>query len=291
MFMVFYFLLRENWKRFSKKREVVKSNNNVTAFIILEAKSINMANAPEKTYQSRHYASVPVNNDGYTEFVEFRNVAPRSRQDRRNSMDKETLEKSRLAQRREGYHHYEDLGMVTVPTPDAVGYIDETERFQKDFAHHERDRRQMVYRQQERLISHKKEQATAKEEERWGKIEDQFLEEEALYEKYRKDGKKAKRNAQSVPYNPITLGYHNSLGGEQLRNQDEHIRYRAATRAANLLERMSFTPYDPITGEDKEKISMPEPPRKWDDIKSEYERQQQLLEEEARRINAMMRER
>jgi hypothetical protein len=66
MFMVFYFLLRENWKRFSKKREVVKSNNNVTAFIILEAKSINMANAPEKTYQSRHYASVPVNNEGYT---------------------------------------------------------------------------------------------------------------------------------------------------------------------------------------------------------------------------------
>mgnify|MGYP006083063393 CR=1 FL=1 len=250
-----------------------------------------MANAPRIDYKSKHFTDSPVNEQGYTEFVEFRNVAPRSRQDRRNSMDKETLEKSRLAKRREGFHHYEDLGMVTVPTPDAVGYIDETERFQKDFAHHERDRRQMVYRQQEQLISNKKEKQTAKEEQRWGNIEDQFLQEEQKYERYRKEGKKAKRNAQSVPYNPITLGYHNSLGGEELRNQDEHIRYRAATRAAHLLERMSFTPYDPITGEDKAKKVMPAPPRNWNEIKSDYEWQQEQLEEEARRINAMMRER
>jgi len=181
--------------------------------------------------------------------------------------------------------------MVTVPTPDAVGYIDETERFQKDFAHHERDRRQAVYRQQEQLISKKKEMQTEKEEERWSNIEDQFLEEEARYAHFRKEGKKAKRNAQSVPYNPITLGYHNSLGGEELRNQDEHIRYRAATRAQNLLSRMSFTPYDPITGEDKEKKSTPVPPRDWNDIKVEYEYQQDQLEAEAARINAMMRER
>ena len=244
-----------------------------------------------RNYRSKHHNDHPVNDEGYTEFVEFRNVAPRSRQDRRNSMDKETLEKSRLAKRREGFHHYEDLGMVTVPTPDAVGYIDETERFQKDFAHHERDRRQMVYRQQEQLISKKKENSTQKEEDRWAAIEDSFLEDEAKYERFRKEGKKAKRNAQSVPYNPITLGYHNSLGGEELRNQDEHIRYRAATRAQHLLARMSFTPYDPITGENKERKAMPPAPRKWDEIKDEYEYQQAQLEAEAARINAMMRER
>ena len=100
-----------------------------------------------------------------------------------------------------------------------------------------------------------------------------------------------RRNAQSVPYNPITLGYHNSLGGEQLRNQDEHIRYRAATRAKNLLARMSYTPYDPITGEDKTTKQLPPAPPKWDDIKAEYQRQQAMLDAEADRINQMMRER
>ena len=54
---------------------------------------------------------------------------------------------------------------------------------------------------------------------------------------------------------------------------------------------MSFTPYDPITGEDKAKKVMPAPPRNWNEIKSDYEWQQEQLEEEARRINAMMRER
>ncbi len=242
-------------------------------------------------FQSRHQTADNLDSNGFTEFVEFRNVAPRSRQDRRNMMDKETLEKSRLAARRGGFHHYEDLGMVTVPTPDAVGHIDETERFQKDFAHHERDRRQMVYRQQEQLISRKQEALSRKEEDRWNGIEEEYLTEEARFERFRREGKKAARNAQSVPYNPITLGYHNSLAGEELRNRDEHIRYRAATRAQNLLSRMSFTPYDPITGENKEKKKMPPAPPKWGDIKTEYEKQQQALDEEAARINDMMRER
>ena len=206
-------------------------------------------------------------------------------------MDKETLEKSRLAARRGGFHHYEDLGMVTVPTPDAVGHIDETERFQKDFAHHERDRRQMVYRQQEQLISRKQEALARKEENRWNDIEEEYLADEAKFERFRQEGKKAARNAQSVPYNPITLGYHNSLAGEELRNRDEHIRYRAATRAQNLLGRMSYTPYDPITGEDKDKKVLPPAPPKWEDIKVAYEAQQMRLDDEARRINQMMQER
>lgn len=40
-------------------------------------------------YTSKHYTNAPVDENGYTEFVEFRNVSSRSRQDRRNSMDKE----------------------------------------------------------------------------------------------------------------------------------------------------------------------------------------------------------
>ena len=106
-----------------------------------------------------------------------------------------------------------------------------------------------------------------------------------------REGKKAKRNSQSVPYNPITLAYDESIGGMELRNKDDHIRYRAAARASNLLSRMSFTPYDPITGADKPRPSVPVKPPNWEDVRDVHEREQQRLQAEAQRINDMMQER
>jgi hypothetical protein len=93
-----------------------------------------------------------VDDNGYLEYVEFRNVVPRTREERRNMTDKETLEKSRLMKRRQGYFHYEDLGKITVPDKDAVGFISERERFQTDFASHEKQRREFIYSRKEANI-------------------------------------------------------------------------------------------------------------------------------------------
>ena len=67
-----------------------------------------------------HSTPAQVDDNGYLEYVEFRNVVPRTREERRNMTDKETLEKSRLMKRRQGYFHYEDLGKITVPDKDAA---------------------------------------------------------------------------------------------------------------------------------------------------------------------------
>ena len=99
-----------------------------------------------------HSTPAQVDDNGYLEYVEFRNVVPRTREERRNMTDKETLEKSRLMKRRQGYFHYEDLGKITVPDKDAVGFISERERFQTDFASHEKQRREFIYSRKEANI-------------------------------------------------------------------------------------------------------------------------------------------
>ena len=82
-------------------------------------------------------------------------------------MDKETLEKSRLMKRRQGFFHYEDLGKITVPDKDAVGFISERERFQTDFAAHEKQRREYLYTRKEANIVKMQEEQSKKEEIRW----------------------------------------------------------------------------------------------------------------------------
>ena len=49
----------------------------------------------------------------------------------------------------------------------------------------------------------------------------------------RQAGIKAKRNASSIPYDMVTLQYHDSLDGERLRYHDDKVRYRAAVRSSN----------------------------------------------------------
>lgn len=58
-------------------------------------------------------------------------------------MDKETLEKARLAQRREGFHRYEDPGRVAgADGPESASYMSEPDRFVRDVAGEEKLRRE-----------------------------------------------------------------------------------------------------------------------------------------------------
>ena len=56
-----------------------------------------------------------------------------------------------------------------------------------------------------------------REEARWDRIEQRESLEQEKIDRMRENGMKAKRNAPSVPYNPITLGYHESKDGMDLK--------------------------------------------------------------------------
>ena len=78
----------------------------------------------------------------------------------------------------------------------------------------------------------------------------------------RQAGIKAKRNASSIPYDMVTLQYHDSLDGERLRYHDDKVRYRAAVRSSNLLKNGgSRAGYDILTGGDVRGLEKPSYPQ------------------------------
>ena len=77
-------------------------------------------------------------------------------------------------------------------------------------------------------------QNAEREDERWARIEREKAIEEAKWQEIRDKGEKARRNHNSVPYNPLTLAYNQSEEGNRLRHADDLIRWRAAQRAKNL---------------------------------------------------------
>lgn len=124
-----------------------------------------------------------------------KNIRPRTRQERRNMTDKETLEKSRLrevgfccrrnlipthsAQRKEGYHRYQDYGKsLTAQAPGTCGYVpgilfnalssrvlhsnerSESERFVTDTAAEEKLLREQEAKRQASVILQKRDEVS-----------------------------------------------------------------------------------------------------------------------------------
>lgn len=56
-----------------------------------------------------------------------------------------------------------------------------------------------------------------------------------------------------LPYNPITLDYEKSAGGDRLRKQDEDKSVRRYVRAQNIMDK-NGRDYDLITGEPKQDV-------------------------------------
>merc|ERR1711939_933145 len=73
----------------------------------------------------------------------FRNVKPLGRDEKKAMNDKESIEKQRLRERREEFFHFEepnarDAGGVSAAGPGTVGWVPESDRFNKDSAHAEK---------------------------------------------------------------------------------------------------------------------------------------------------------
>ena len=59
-----------------------------------------------------------------------------------------------------------------------------------------------------------------------------------------------------MAFNPITLEYHQSVKGEQLRQRDEKSKFKAKLRAKNLDYRAN-TDYNILTGEQRVGVDVP----------------------------------
>jgi len=142
---------------------------------------------------------------------------------------------------------------------DPFRHITEQDRFFTDFAAEEKKRReeQALIRQQQ--LTTRRAKLVEAEEQRWNQIDKEWAAFQAREEA--KKNKGTPRNKSSVPYNPLTLQYDDTTEGQKLRHADEQIRHRAALRAERLQAHETKDGINPITGEKKELLKVPAPPK------------------------------
>ena len=201
----------------------------------------------------------------------FKNVAPRTRQQRLAKMDKESLEKGRLQNRYGGAYAKQTRNQDfpgrhdshTSCAPSGAGFLADSDRFTtggSDIASEFKNEHDHAIMRSEAVRDNRRDAAVGREETRWARIEAHAQSEKEKWERYRADGSKAKRNAGSVPFDLVTLNYVPGQAGAQLRAHDQVVRYRSAARAQNLQHRMNSAGYNPVTGADQPEFVMPPKP-------------------------------
>lgn len=149
---------------------------------------------------------------------------------------------------------------MKVPASATGVYLSDADRFHTDVAGEERRRRdQAGLAQQNRLLA-KRDAALARDEKRWEGMAAQAAAEDQRMDRKRELGLAAKKNAPSLPFNPITLEYAGNASGGMLQHQDEMVKYRSALRTHNLYSR-SNGDYNPITGEERRDVAPPAKPQ------------------------------
>jgi hypothetical protein len=137
---------------------------------------------------------------------------------------------------------------INEPDPQSNLYINEAERFNKDFAMNEYERR----RQNNELKRARNENVRnilfEKEQRRWEKMDYEYMKELNKAMLNKEKNIVGKKNNPGLAFNPITLEYDKSVQGEILRNRDDQAKYRAQLRSNNL-ELHNNSQFNLLTGE------------------------------------------
>jgi hypothetical protein len=168
-------------------------------------------------------------------------------------IDRDKVEKDRLAERREKFSSYNAPGAVVAPDArDSALYISDTDRFFTDFASEQRHIKAEAQQKKQAELLRRRADAAAREEVRWAEME---AEARAFDEKtlaLQADGRPALKNKSGQPFDPITKMYKNGEDGALLRFVDERTKWKAAARAEYLAAHSTAVDYDPVTGVPKD---------------------------------------
>ena len=124
----------------------------------------------------------------------FKQVVPRTRKERRDRSSKETLEKSRLENRRECHFKYTNLGKLTEPEAGTLQHCEDAERFASDCAGVFKNRREEGLRMRKERMDAKRAMMIEREEVRWAHIDQEQTEEDKKWAQIREIGERNRRN-------------------------------------------------------------------------------------------------
>lgn len=188
------------------------------------------------------------------------NVKPRDRNERISNKNRETIEKAFISDRIGAYNKKSEPLKINDPESFSSLYINESERFNKDFASNEYQRRLEENEKKRKRNEYIRSMMFEKEQNRWEKMEYEYMKEVNKAMLNKEKNILGKKNNPGLAFNPITLDYDKSIQGELLRNKDEHSKYRAQLRLNNL-EIKTNNKYNLLTGDERNYIRDPIKPK------------------------------
>eukprot|EP01083_Nonionella_stella_P096269 270553_1 len=190
-----------------------------------------------------------------------RNIKPRSRNrshtngasaDNMNSrfVNKDVIEKKRLKERAFGHVRYNpdiiDDPINPIPNnTQSLSYSNDIERFNRDIIEYNTQQKNDKISRHNLKIQHLTKERIDRDKQRWNSMNLQYETDENKIKRFN-----PVKNNPSMPYNPITLRYDDSLDGKRLEYQDKQSIYRAKLREKRLFEKQTCG-YDPVTGKPK----------------------------------------
>ena len=139
---------------------------------------------------------------------------------------------------------------INSPDPNSDIYISEGERFNKDFAAYDYNRRNIEHERRKEMYQNKKNQLYERERKRWEKMDYEYLKAENKIMMNKERNLVGRKNNPGMAFNPLTLQYDNSVQGEILKRRDDESKFRALMRATNI-DKHANAGYNIINGQER----------------------------------------
>ena len=136
------------------------------------------------------------------------------------------------------------------PDPNSDIYISEGERFNKDFAAYDYNRRNIEHERKKEMYQTKKNQLYERERKRWERMDYEYLKAENKVMMNKEKNLVGRKNNPGMAFNPLTLQYDNSVQGEILKRRDDESKFRALMRATNI-DKHANAGYNIINGQER----------------------------------------
>jgi len=139
---------------------------------------------------------------------------------------------------------------INSPDPNSDIYISEGERFNKDFAAYDYNRRNLEHERKKEMYQNRKNILYERERKRWEKMDYEYLKAENKIMMNKERNLVGRKNNPGMAFNPLTLQYDNSVQGEILKRRDDESKFRALMRATNI-DKHANAGYNIINGEER----------------------------------------
>jgi len=178
---------------------------------------------------------------------EFMNYTPQTREEREAGKDKDALEKHRLKLRKEKFYVSDALPNPLAMEHDCPAYATEAERFNRDFARDDYEKRVAAKIAEEERIARMRTEQYYKEQDRWNEMDSSY-DKDMMQQTGCQTRPIHLNNRSGDPVHTITQRYNPTLAGEELKYEDDRIKWRGEIRRQTLWHKQQSQEHNIITG-------------------------------------------